>query len=932
MKKLKNEDIKDLKEYNNILFKQGNKTSKNNPNKNLLLFKKEDISKNNLYLNNPKKVNSKLSNIVSTPLNNEHINEIKFLNNKLNKNQFRNRRKRPVSSFLLRNNSKKIPNTIKNSYSLVIQNKINRSLNESRKEYKLNLNQKCNKKKSFINEKIIIPPKVKHNQDKSIRFKFRLNNSVRNPLNENIRYANDNNINNSDLNNISSNKNTNININNLLIQEPKKDIFSSSFENIKSIRNLNIRLLHSSKNKNNKNIFKYNNFNSKSISNSQKNKIETLNYEKINKENNNNNSSSLIQYKNVYYSNIFKKGRNEIWTKLKKYNNDIRKKNDIKNIKYKSEDIENKSRRYYFYKYKEYMDKIQKEEINRFKYNQRKKKEINIREIFKDRTKSKNKNKTTEKSKIVFKDEFNEEFIQSNNSIIFDKSKSRSIDNNNNSNIFVRIPIKNSRKNLPKYNNLNDINKDESSSDEIPIIINNYEVKKSGIRKLRKNLTPRYFKKNYWIKRFGEENIIFETQSSYKSCPDTFTAEIKKLKEKDLLKFNHNLEKNKNKNKHNIQNIKTEKIKTSSINNYDKNKEKELFEVLKKNYFQRREKLLKDNRRNLLAQKLLIEKIDEIEKNNKNKYKKKFRPFYRLNYKYSKFAENENKKEIMEKYYRKNLDKNKFSVRLKNKSSMSLLSNNNSSFISYQFNFGQQYNEQKSDYFSINEFFNNENNKKNNDEKDKDYIRMDSTDNNFNFNEIKKIDDNIDFTENKKENEIIKKKEEELLKKKLDEERLNKMIKEQKKKKFENEFFKKYEKIIQAHLLKEKEKKELITNEILEEAGNNFFNLLKENEKIIQSSKNIEDAELFLEFREKMNSLEKFSKNELNLYIYRNYKTIINILEECKRDKKREIEINRFIKLLNDDLDEIYYKRKYIHKFMKVLDYKPFHKYTIGEN
>ena len=91
MKKLKNEDIKDLKEYNNILFKQGNKTSKNNPNKNLLLFKKEDISKNNLYLNNPKKVNSKLSNIVFTPLNNEHINEIKFINNEQNKNQLINK-------------------------------------------------------------------------------------------------------------------------------------------------------------------------------------------------------------------------------------------------------------------------------------------------------------------------------------------------------------------------------------------------------------------------------------------------------------------------------------------------------------------------------------------------------------------------------------------------------------------------------------------------------------------------------------------------------------------------------------------------------------------------------------------------------------------------------------------------------------------------
>ena len=119
---------------------------------------------------------------------------------------------------------------------------------------------------------------------------------------------------------------------------------------------------------------------------------------------------------------------------------------------------------------------------------------------------------------------------------------------------------------------------------------------------------------------------------------------------------------------------------------------------------------------------------------------------------------------------------------------------------------------------------------------------------------------------------------------------------------------------------------------MLEEASNRFFSLLKENEKIIESSKKAEEAELFIEFREKMNSLAKYSKRELNLYIFRNYQVINNLLEECKRDKQRENRINGFIKILREDLEEIYNRREYILKFLKVLDYQPFPNYTLNDS
>ena len=87
--------------------------------------------------------------------------------------------------------------------------------------------------------------------------------------------------------------------------------------------------------------------------------------------------------------------------------------------------------------------------------------------------------------------------------------------------------------------------------------------------------------------------------------------------------------------------------------------------------------------------------------------------------------------------------------------------------------------------------------------------------------------------------------------------------------------------------------------------------------------------ELFLEFKEKINSLEKFSKKEFNLYIIRNYKILLKILEECKRDTEKEMRINEYLKALNNDLDKLYQYKNMILNDIKIVDYQPFIPYLL---
>ena len=890
----KNEDIK---EDNEICFKEDIdiNTNNNKVNPKLLLFKSNGIFKRNLFIENPKKsVNFKFSRKQNNSANNISIIHSKSNDKNSKKNFFINRRKRPFFSNYEKKNINQMfnPTTFRGNYSnsSIDPNNIEKSVNKKQRDNSLNIITKS-KINANNKENKIYPSTSFHYQNNSLRITIKLKNSSNPSDYHSVRYFN--------------------NKNNMLNQESQNNsIIPSAFEKITSTKDLNIHSIQPrSENKTKNNFFRHN--------------LNSINSNNIK----NNNSNDLILYKNVIYSNTRNKRKNNLINKLRNYNDIIRKRNDKKNIKCKSQE-KSTQKRYSFYKYEEYMDKINKEEINEYKYKLNKMKEINIQEIFKDTIKS-YQNKLNDKTKTTNK----EDLSQSSHSLVVSnllssKSTNNSKDSKENSiNKYIRIPIKKSESPRSKYKNRKD-NIDDTSS-EMPMIMGDYEVKKSGIRKLKRTLTMINLQNTY-IKKFKNENILLDSDNSIENSPKIFSEQINQInqiKKKDFLNLSDNIEKEKR--NHKIKDIEFDTIKTIEIkDNAKKKKDNEILENLRKKYYQKREKLIKVNRRNLLAKKLLLEKISQMDKKDETKSLSKFSPFANLNYKYkdkdTEKETNERKKNIYEKYYKKNQDKNKFSVRLKNKSSMSFLTNN--SINTSHFNFMKEFNEQKSEFSSIHEVFKDENFHRNDNEND--LINFDSNENIFNIKEIEDIDNKINFEENKKEIDENKKIEEEKkLKIKLDEEKLNEMIKEEKKKKFEQKFFQNYEKILKSQEKKEeKMKQKLINDEILQELSHNFFNLLEENEKIIKSSTKKEDTKLFIEFREKMNSLKRYSKRELNLYLYRNFKTINTILEECKRDKQIEFRINKFLKLLRDDLC---INRKSILQFIKAIDYKPFQNLTM---
>ena len=77
-----------------------------------------------------------------------------------------------------------------------------------------------------------------------------------------------------------------------------------------------------------------------------------------------------------------------------------------------------------------------------------------------------------------------------------------------------------------------------------------------------------------------------------------------------------------------------------------------------------------------------------------------------------------------------------------------------------------------------------------------------------------------------------------------------------------------------------------------------------------------------------MISLERYSKKEFNLYLIRNYKYILKILEDCKRDKEREERIDKFLKAMNEDLKINGMYKSELWQDIKVIDYQPFISYN----
>ena len=856
-----------------------------NRNPKLLLYHKDRIIKSNSCLAKTQKMDLKKSK--------EMLIDKTSIIKSSKENSFNNKIQRPFSSNL----RQKIFNNINNSTNAknnLSMNLTNNSFNiASKQQYLSNIEKKLYQLSSSF-----------HNKNQSIKFKMYNNTNISST--QNLMHF--------------GSRNSNITNSKYILDSQKDNI---SFEKIRSLRNLNMNIVPSLKSKSKKDIFRKiqtskslssKNLISKNLTN--KNFLKSssqkkIKYSYLNKVKNN--VQDLILYKTVFYSACPQKGVNdELFKKLRKYNEEIRIRNDKKNIDFKIQEKPTK-KRYYFYQYKEYMEKIEKEEINAYKSYLQKKQSFNIREIFKNK----------KDKKILSKKE-----IQTLSNKTYGNYSSNNTHTHSHLSKYARISLKKSAKNL-HY-------EDNNSSSEIPMIINNYEIKKTGIRKLRRNKTMSHLDRKIILNRMRNNYSLNNSDESLEYSQENLSAQINKIKNLDLVNFKLNSgetpeKKNKTKSPEN------NKIKpdSSKKNGVGETEDKELFEILKKKYFQKRENLIKINRRNLLAQKLFFQKISELDKRKKFQQRNRFTPFFNLNYKHKHNApdtESQNKTRIINKYYQKNLSKNQFSVRLKSKSGMSFISNN--SCFSSQMYFAP--NEQKNEYFNLKDYLNDDITQKNVRDLDKyDIIKKDDGESIFDLNEIEKIDNQINFNETKEEkenyflNKMNKKDKNKLNEKKskikIDEEKLNKMIKEEKRKKFEKEYFKKYELLIKAREKKEEQK--LNNPAMMEKVKNNFMNLLEENDNIIKaitSTKNENQANLFIEFKEKMNSLAKYSKKELDLFIYRNIPIINNILDECKRARQTEKRINHFIRILREDLDEIYSQREIILRYLKVLDYYPF--------
>ena len=100
----------------------------------------------------------------------------------------------------------------------------------------------------------------------------------------------------------------------------------------------------------------------------------------------------------------------------------------------------------------------------------------------------------------------------------------------------------------------------------------------------------------------------------------------------------------------------------------------------------------------------------------------------------------------------------------------------------------------------------------------------------------------------------------------------------------------------------EKEDDGIENEEKIKEACAMFTNLIHNSKKLIEEIPPSE-RELFLGFKEKIDSLKKMGQMEYEKFIYENYKYFKKELEECKKGQYQERFINNFINKLNNQID-----------------------------
>ena len=163
----------------------------------------------------------------------------------------------------------------------------------------------------------------------------------------------------------------------------------------------------------------------------------------------------------------------------------------------------------------------------------------------------------------------------------------------------------------------------------MPIIIDNYIVQKKGVRKLRKNKTA--FIGNSLVKKLIDEDILLGDEYSFEqNSVDLLSDEVNKIKKDEyLISLGNFIKKEKKIKRTKYKELKNKEIITEETNNEKSEKnlnffpkkirnnkinDKDIFDNLRKNYYQKREKMLKMNRKNILAKKILLQRIAEMEK------------------------------------------------------------------------------------------------------------------------------------------------------------------------------------------------------------------------------------------------------------------------------------------------------------------------------
>ena len=575
----------------------------------------------------------------------------------------------------------------------------------------------------------------------------------------------------------------------------------------------------------------------------------------------------------------------------------------------------------------EYMDKIENEKIEIYKKEQEKRKKVNIQKIFHEIPNENQKNSNISKNEIK-----NLENIELNYDIKEDK-------NNNEINLLNNDLNYNLKEDEQKKN----IKIDKKIEDKITIKKspkkNKINYNKKSINALKKNYSLQHKAMSYKKKKKKKKD---EYESSYSESDITINNffdsknNLPKMGKKDIISGRKILNFNKiqkyEKNLFNPEepltsndiknelNITDEDFNIEMFNDkdlQDKIGDKETYELLKKKYFKYKERMMLMNKRNIKAQKILFKKIIESDKDQKLKRPSQLDPFFNLKYKYTEEEINLFKQKFFSKYYEKN--KNDFTP-TKNKESFN--SNNN---INKQYNSPSPKNIEENNAIIIKERNNTEEVHNNIDNKvDDGKINDDNKDNgkvgediikNHTYNSIiKKDENNGTIFINREINNLKKSKKN----------KNNNIIKE---KGYLKDFIEKF----LSNRKKEDDGgkvKEEIPEKIIEEVNQKFENLIHENDDLIESTSRKEEAELFLEFKEKMISLARYSKKEYNLYLVKNYKYIVKVLEDCKRDKEREERISKFLKALNEDIRMNSMYKSDLWQDIKVIDYQPFISYN----